>query len=107
MLVKQIRKELELLKKCKNVSTKLENKSDATFKAWSFYLILILYAKMVKLLQQYANTTANCLQALPLPIAAKSCILNEAVFLDLSLKTSPCTKTGPVSCENQFLSLLF
>ena len=32
---------------------------------------------------------------------AKSSISNEAEFLDPSLKTSPCTKTSRVSCENQ------
>ena len=37
----------------------------------------------------------------------KSSILNEAKFLDPSLKTSPCTKTSRVSCENQSRSLLF
>ena len=43
---------------------------------------------------------------LPLPIA-KSSILNVAEVLDSSLKTSPCTKTTPVSCENQSFFLLF
>ena len=35
---------------------------------------------------------------LKLPIVAKSSILNMAEFLDLSLKTSPCMKTIPVTC---------
>ena len=38
---------------------------------------------------------------LPLPIAVKSSILNVAEFLDLPLKTLPCTETNPVSCKNQ------
>ena len=38
---------------------------------------------------------------------AKSSVLNEAEFLDPSLKTLPCVKTSWVSCENQFFFLLF
>ena len=37
----------------------------------------------------------------------RSSILNMAKFLDPSLKTSLCTKTSPVSCENQSFFLLF
>ena len=44
---------------------------------------------------------------LPLPVVAKSSLLNVAEFLDSSLKTSPCTKTSPVLCENQSFFLLF
>ena len=44
---------------------------------------------------------------LPLPIVGKSSILNVAEFLDLSLKTLPCTETSPVSCENLPFFLLF
>ena len=36
-------------------------------------------------------------------MVAKSSILNVAVFLDPSLKMLSCTKTCPVSCENQSL----
>ena len=38
---------------------------------------------------------------------AKSSILNEAEFLDPSLKTLPYMKTSRVSCENQSFFLLF
>ena len=38
---------------------------------------------------------------------AKSSILNEAEFLDPSLKTLPCTKTSRVLCENHSFFLLF
>ena len=71
-----------------------------------FHPILFLPVNMVELPQQHANTTVYWLQTLPLPIVAKSSILNVAEFLDPSLKTLPCTKTSPVSCENQsfFLS---
>ena len=41
------------------MSTKQEIISDGTFKAWPFYLILILPVKMVELLQQHANTTVH------------------------------------------------
>ena len=44
---------------------------------------------------------------LPLPVVAKSSILNAAEFPDPSLKMSPCTKTSPVLCENQSFFLLF
>ena len=70
-----------------------------------FHPILILPVKMADLPQQHSNTV-HWLQALPLLIVAKSFILNIAEFVDLSLKTSPCMKTSPVSCENQFFFLL-
>ena len=38
---------------------------------------------------------------LPLLIAAKSFNLKVAEFLDLSLKTSPCTKTVRILCKSQ------
>ena len=44
---------------------------------------------------------------LPLPIVGKSSILNVAEFLDLSLKTSPCTETSPALSEKQSFFLLF
>ena len=44
---------------------------------------------------------------LPLPIVAKSSILSVVGFLDPSLKTSPDTKTSPVSCENLSFFLVF
>ena len=70
-----------------------------------FNPILILPVKMVKLPQQRANTTVHWLWTLPLPIVAKSSILN--VLLDLSLKMLPCMKTSAVSCENQSFSHYF
>ena len=44
---------------------------------------------------------------MPLPIVAKSSILNVSEFLYPSLKTSSCTKTSPVLCENHSFFLLF
>ena len=72
-----------------------------------FHPILIFPLQMVELLQQHTNTTVHCLHTILLPIVSKSSILNVAEFLDSSLKTSPCTKTSPVSCENQSFFLLF
>ena len=89
------------------MSKKRETISDTTFRALTFSFDLILPVKMVELLQQHANATAHCLQTLPLPIVAKSSILNVEEFLDLFLKTSPCMKTSPVLCENQSFFLLF
>ena len=60
---------------------------------------------MVELPQQHANTTVYWLQTLPLPVVAKSSILNVAEFLDPSLKTLPCTEPSPASCENQYFLL--
>ena len=42
-----------------------------------------------------------------LPIVAKSSILNVPKFLDPPLKTSPCMKTSPVSCETNLFSYYF
>ena len=72
-----------------------------------FHIILILPIKIVELLQQHAKTTAHWLSTQPLPTAARNSILNVVEFLDLSLKTSPCTKTSLVSCKNQSCFLLF
>ena len=44
---------------------------------------------------------------MPLPIVAKSSILNVSEFLYPSLKTLSCTKTSPVLCENHTFFLLF
>ena len=44
---------------------------------------------------------------LQLPIVGKRSILNVAEFLDLSLKTSPCTESCPVTCESHSFFLLF
>ena len=70
------------------------------------YQILILPLKMVKSLQQHENTSVHWLKALPLLIVAKSSIVNLAEFLDLSLKTLPCTKTSLTSCESQYFFLI-
>ena len=66
-----------------------------------FNPILILPVKMVDLLQQHANTTVHWLLLLPLPIVAKSSILNVAEFQDPSLKVLPYAKTSPVLCESR------
>ena len=94
-------------KKYKNISTKQEIVSDATFKAWPFSSDLILPVTIVRLLQPDANTTVHWLQTLPLPVVAKSSILNVAEFLDLSLKTSPCTKTSPARVKTSLFSYYF
>ena len=60
---------------------------------------------MVELPQQHANATVYWLQTLPLPVVAKSSILNVAEFLDPSLKTLPCTEPSLASCENQYFLL--
>ena len=44
---------------------------------------------------------------MPLPIIAKSSILNVSEFLYPSLKMLSCTKTSPVLCENHSFFLLF
>ena len=62
---------------------------------------------MAELPQQHANITVHWLQALPLPIVAKTSILNMVEFLGLFLKTSPCMKISPVSFENLLFFLLF
>ena len=94
----------------KNVKTCLQNKKAYLMlpsRHGYFYTILILLIKMVDLPQQHANTTVHWLQALPLPVAAKSSIWNVAEFPNPSLKTTPFTKTIPVSCKNQsFLTIL-
>ena len=89
----------------KNV-TCLQNKKAhlmPTSRHGPFHPILILPLKMVELPQQHANTTVvkptitNCCKELHLIVAA---------FLDLSLKTLPCTKPSPASCENQYFFLI-
>ena len=86
------------------MSTKEDNVFVATFKDLPFHPVTILPVKMIELPQQHANTV-HWLQALPLPIVAKS--LNMAKFLDSSLKTLPCTKIRPALCENQSFFSLF
>ena len=70
---------------------------------------------MVKLPQQDANTVLLIVSPsdgalskfLPLPIVAKSSILNVAEFLGPPLKSSPCMKTSPVLCEISLFSYYF
>ena len=95
--------------------TKQESVSGANFKAWPFSSVFNFGCKDGRV------TTATCkygllvvsptddalCKFLPLPVVAKSSILNVAEFLDLPLGTSPYTKTSPVSCENQSFFLLF
>ena len=88
-------------KKCKRMSTKQEIVSDSAFKAWSFSSDFNFPCKDGRI------TAATCEYYCPLavnptlPIFSKSSISNVAEFLDPSLKTLPCTKASPVSCENQ------
>ena len=93
-------------KKCKNMSTEKKVYLMLPSKHGHLYQILILPLKMVKSLQQHENASVHWLKALPLLIVAKSCILNLAEFLDLSLKTLPCTKTSLTSCESQYFFLI-
>ena len=88
----------------RNEKTCLQNKKSYLIppsRHGHFYPISILPAKMVELPQQHVNATVHWLYTLPLSIVAKSSILNVAEFLGPSWKTSPCTKTSPVSFENQ------
>ena len=81
----------------KNVKTCLQNRKSYLMppsRHSHFYPILILAVDMVELPQQHANTTVHWLLALPLPIVAKSSILNMVELLDPFLKTWPCTKTS-------------
>ena len=87
----------------KNVKTCLQNKKVyliPAFKAWPFSSDFNFASKDDRVT---AVTCKHC----PLVVSpivtncCKSSILNMAKFLDPSLKTSPCTKTSPVSCKNQ------
>ena len=79
--------------KYKNMSKKQEIVSDAAFN---------LHVKKIKLPQLLAIGCKPYHYQV-----ANSSILNEAEFWDPPLKTSPCTKTSHVSCENQSFFLLF
>ena len=97
------------------MSTKQESVSGATFKAWPFSSVFNFACKDVRV------TTATCKYCLlvvspsdevlckfpQLPILARNSILNVAEFLDPPLKTSPCMKTSPVSCETSLFSYHF
>ena len=87
----------------KNVKTCLQHKKSYLMppsRHDHFHPVLILPVKMVELPQQHANTIVHWLQTLPLPIVAKSSVLNVVQFLDPSFKTSPCINTSPVPCDN-------
>ena len=88
------------------MSTKQEIVSDATFKTWPFSSNFTFTCKDGRVTA--ATCKYYCLLVVNLAITncCKEPILNVAEFLDPSLKTLPCTKTSPVSCENQsfFLS---
>ena len=88
--------------KYKNMSKKQEIVSDAAFKAWPFSSDFNLHVKKIKLPQLLAIGCKPYHYQV-----ANSSILNEAEFWDPPLKTSPCTKTSHVSCENQSFFLLF
>ena len=87
----------------KNVktSTTWETASDPAFKAWSFSSNFNFACK------DGWVATATCKYYFPLVVSPETSISNVAEFLDPSLKTSPCTKTSPVSCENKSSFLLF
>ena len=97
----------------KNVKTCLQNKKSYLIppsRDGYFHRILILPVKMVESYRsnmqiQLSIGCKHCYYQLP--IVAKNSILNMAEFPDLSLKTPPCMKTNPVSCENQSFFLLF
>ena len=92
------------MKKCKNISTKNENVSDATCKAWPF-------SSDCKFARTdgpvTADITVHWLQALPLPVVGKSSIVNVIEFLELSFKNLAMHKTRLVLCESQSCFLLF
>ena len=89
---------MAFLKKCKNMSTKQEIVSDATFKAWPFSSNFNFACKDGRV------TTATCKYYCPLVVSStitNCCKESVLEFLDPFLKTSPCTKTSPVLCEFQ------
>ena len=94
-------------KNVKNMSIKQESVSGATFKAWPFSSIFNFGCKdgqVTAATCKYCQLTVSqsdeaLCKFLPISIVAKNSILNVAEFLDLPLKTSPCLKTGLVSCE--------
>ena len=102
-------------KMSKNMSTKQESLSGATFKGWPFSSVLNFGCKDGRV------TTATCkyclwvvspsdealCKFLPLQFVAKSSILIVAEFLGPPLKTSPCMKTSPVSCGTSLFSYYF
>ena len=94
------------------MSTKQENVSGATFKTWSFSSAFNFGCKdgrataaTCKYCQLVVSQPDEALcKFLAIPVVAKNSILNVAEFLDPPLKTSPCMKTSPVSCETSLFS---
>ena len=93
MLKKQ---KLKFLKKCKNMSTKQETVSDAAFKACPFSSDFNFVWKDDLYYKYYCPLVVN-------PTVTICCkeFHHVTEFLDPSLKTLPCTKTSPGSCENR------
>ena len=94
-------------KNVKNMSTKQESVSRATFKAWPLSSIFNfgckdgwVIAATCKYCQLVVSQSDKAVcKFLVIPIVAKNCILSVAEFLDPPLKTLPCMKTSPVLCE--------
>ena len=113
--VSQTESKWRFRKNVKNMSTKQESVSGATFQAWLFSFIFNFGCKDGRV------TTATCkycllvvspsdealCKFLLVPIAVKNSILNVAEFLDPPLKTLPCMKTSPVSCKTSHFSYYF
>ena len=92
-------------KKCKNMFTKQEIVSDAAFKAWLFSSDFSFACKKKSSYRSIMQVLLS-IGCKPYQVA-KSSILNEEVFWDPPLKSSPCAKTSQVSFENQSFFLLF
>ena len=102
-------------KNVKNMSTRQESVSGATFQAWLFSFVFNFSCKDGRvttatskycLLVASPSDEALC-KFLPLPTVVKNSILNVAEFLDPPLKTSPCMKTSLVLCETSLFSYCF
>ena len=95
-------------KNVRNISTKQESVSGATYKAWPISSVCNFGCKdgrVTAATWKYCQVVVSqsdkaICKFLPIPNVAKNSILNVAEFLDPPLKTSPpCTKTSPVLCE--------
>ena len=99
-------------KNAKNMSTKPESVSGATFKALPFSPVFNFGCKdgqvtaaTWKYCQLVVSQSDEALcKFLPIPIVTKNSILNMVEFLDPPLKTLPCMKTSLVSCETSLFS---
>ena len=80
------------------MSTKQESVSDAAFKIW-------LFSSDFNFASKDDWVTAATYKYCPLVVSPT--VTNCCKELHLSLKTSTCTKTSLVSCENQSFFLLF